>query len=157
MPQLAGFICTDAAEATPRGNLTTVAEALAFMNAGNATFTLQSRTTGQRFTYRMRASEDGQLHFVALLNGSDNETSYAYIGYVRRGVYFHGGAKSRVQQAAPSNLGFAWVWRHLAQATMPATVAIWHEGRCGRCARKLTVPASIASGIGPECASRIGL
>jgi len=31
---------------------------------------------------------------------------------------------------------------------------IWHEGRCGRCNRKLTVPASIALGIGPECGQR---
>ena len=30
-----------------------------------------------------------------------------------------------------------------------------HEGRCGRCARRLTVPASVASGIGPECAKMV--
>ena len=27
----------------------------------------------------------------------------------------------------------------------------WHEGRCGRCGRKLTVPESIEAGYGPEC------
>lgn len=31
------------------------------------------------------------------------------------------------------------------------------SGRCWRCNRKLTVPSSIESGIGPECASKIGL
>jgi hypothetical protein len=34
-------------------------------------------------------------------------------------------------------------------------VEFWHEGKCCRCGRKLTVPASIASGIGPECATKI--
>jgi hypothetical protein len=34
---------------------------------------------------------------------------------------------------------------------------VWHEGRCGRCGRKLTVPESIESGFGPECASILGL
>ena len=32
---------------------------------------------------------------------------------------------------------------------------VWHEGRCGRCNRALTVPESIASGIGPECAKHV--
>ena len=27
---------------------------------------------------------------------------------------------------------------------------VWHEGRCGKCGRKLIVPESIARGIGPE-------
>jgi hypothetical protein len=28
---------------------------------------------------------------------------------------------------------------------------VWHEGRCGRCGRALTVPESVERGIGPEC------
>lgn len=31
---------------------------------------------------------------------------------------------------------------------------VWHEGRCGRCGRKLTVPSSIETGLGPECAGK---
>lgn len=30
------------------------------------------------------------------------------------------------------------------------------EGNCARCGRKLTVPASINNGLGPECAGRTG-
>jgi len=33
----------------------------------------------------------------------------------------------------------------------------YHVGRCGRCARPLTVPASIINGIGPDCAAKHGL
>lgn len=154
MTATATLICTDATEETTlRGNLSTVTEALAFMNAGKATFTLRSVTTGTRFTYKIRTKEN--IQFVSLLNGADNENSYVYIGYIRRGVYFHGGEKSRVTASAPSNLGFAWVWKHLARNVMPSTVEIWHEGRCGRCGRKLTVPESVSSGFGPECITRV--
>lgn len=38
----------------------------------------------------------------------------------------------------------------------PSTVSCFAgtEGACGRCGRKLTVPGSIASGIGPTCAEK---
>jgi len=129
--------------------------AIRFMLAGNATVTLRSAQTNARFTFRIRASEDGRIHFVSLLNGPDNETAYAYFGYIRRGVFFHGGAKAKVGADAPSAKAFSWSWMKLSQNTMPPKLEIWHEGRCGRCARKLTVPESVASGFGPECAGKM--
>lgn len=33
----------------------------------------------------------------------------------------------------------------------------WHEGVCGRCGRRLTVPESIETGFGPECRKAVGL
>ena len=53
--------------------------------------------------------------------------------------------------------GFAWFWRILNGGTFPATFEIWHEGRCAACARRLTVPQSIATGLGPDCADRLGI
>lgn len=53
--------------------------------------------------------------------------------------------------------GFAWFWRTLNGGTFPATFEFWHEGRCAACARRLTVPQSIATGFGPECAERLGI
>jgi hypothetical protein len=38
---------------------------------------------------------------------------------------------------------------------IPETVEIWHEGRCCRCGRRLTVPESIYAGIGPDCAGKM--
>jgi len=146
--------------------LTTAEQARQFINAGNATVTLVSKATGNRFTYRIRAPQNpvcggldtnSPMRFVSLLNGSDNENNYAYFGYIRWGIFFHGGAKAKVRAGTPSAKGFALVWQSLQQDAIPAWVEIWHEGRCGRCARKLTVPASIASGFGPECAGRIGI
>lgn len=53
--------------------------------------------------------------------------------------------------------GFAWFWRALNGGTFPATFEFWHEGRCAACARRLTVPNSIATGFGPDCADRLGI
>lgn len=54
--------------------------------------------------------------------------------------------------------GFAWFWRFLSSGRdFPETFQFWHEGRCARCGRRLTVPESIATGWGPECAAVIGV
>ena len=137
------------------GHFADAATATRFMFAGKATFTLRSLKSGTRFTYRISASEDGAVHFVALLSGPDNSEDYQYLGIIRRGVYWHG-KKSRVAADAPSVRAFDWTWRALASGHLPTTVEIWHAGACGRCGRPLTVPESIAAGFGPECINKIG-
>lgn len=133
---------------------TSAADARSFMLGGNATVTLVSLRTGTRFTYRVRASDDGEVYFVSVLGGPDNEADYRYLGRIARGVFWAGRKIPRPGDAgpdAPSSKGFAFAWKALLQDVLPASLEIWHEGRCGRCNRKLTVPASIASGFGPEC------
>lgn len=125
-----------------------------FASAGKATLTIESRETGTRFTYRIKCPEDRGILFVSVLSGADNESAYSYFGYIRRGIFFYGGQKAKCGPDAPSVKAFAWTWKRLMQDRIPANVRIWHEGRCGRCGRKLTVPSSIASGLGPECATR---
>jgi hypothetical protein len=140
--------------------LTTAEQARAFLIGGNATFTLVSVKTGTRFTYKVRASDDGEVYFVSLLSGPDNEADYRYLGRIARGIFWQGRKVPKpgdVLASAPSSRAFAWVWRAVMQDSLPDTVEIWHEGRCARCNRKLTVPSSIASGFGPECAGKIGV
>jgi hypothetical protein len=139
---------------------TTAAAARAFLLGGNATVTLLSVKTGTRFTYKIRANDEGDVHFVSLLSGPDNESDYSYLGRIdAKGRLWVG---RRVPQAgdisedAPSAMAFRWAWLRLLQDILPDTLEIWHEGRCGRCSRKLTVPSSIASGFGPECAGKVG-
>lgn len=136
---------------TPRGRLDSASAVHAYALAGNATLTLQSVRTGVRFTYRLRAARDGKLTFVEVLTGADNEAAFAYLGTIRDDAFAHG-RKSEISATAPSAAAFAWTWERVAAGHMPDTLEVWHEGRCGRCNRKLTVPESIASGIGPECA-----
>ena len=137
----------------------TAADAIAFMSAGNATVTLVSVKTGTRFTYKIRVSDDGKTHFVSLLSGPDNESDYAYLGRITRGVFWQGRKFPKagdVGPDAPSSKAFAWAWKCLSQYSMPVSLEVWHEGRCGRCNRKLTVPSWIESGFGPECAGKVG-
>jgi hypothetical protein len=142
----------------PRAEFVDPAVTIAFMLAGNAHVTFQSRRTGTRFTYRIRAAkpsiaDGGRLppHFVAVLTGPDH---YEYLGCIfDRKMYAHG-RKSRIASDAPSAIAFSWVWKHLSGGEMHPELGVWHEGRCGRCNRRLTDPASIASGLGPVCAGR---
>jgi hypothetical protein len=127
------------------------------MLAGNATFTVTSRKTGTRFTFRIRQLSETAPHFVSLLNGPDNESSYTFLGSIFNGDrYFHG-KKSRVTPGATSAKAFAWLWAHRNDTDLLERVEIHHEGKCCRCGRKLTVPSSITAGAGPECAGLMGL
>jgi hypothetical protein len=137
---------------------TTAAAALAFMLGGNATVTLVSTKTGTRFTYKFRKAEDSPTFFISLLNGPDNTADYKYLGRVADRLWI--GRKvpkpGDISPDAPSAKALAWAWERLNRDELPEVLEIWHEGRCGRCNRKLTVPSSIASGLGPECAGKEG-
>jgi hypothetical protein len=148
-----------------QGKLANIEQARNFVQAGNATVTLRSLKSGSHFTYKVQApfAKDGtsrdlasDFRFVKVLTGSDNENNYSYLGYIRRGVFFHGGHKARISYDTPSAKAFTWTWKNIASGSLPPVLEVWHEGRCGRCGRKLTVPSSIASGFGPECAERVG-
>lgn len=133
------------------------ADALRFILAGNAKFTLRNSRTGNRFTFRVRAkrSDDAApIYFVQLLTGPDNSADFEYLGYIRGGRYQHGDRKSRIGKDAPSATVALWFFPRLFAGTLPDAIEIWHEGTCGRCGRALTVPESIAAGLGPECAGR---
>ena len=151
----------DDASTAPRAELRDPAATLRYVLAGQAIVTFQSEKTGTHFTYRITAVDKPAptaprarpvSHFVAVLTAPDQ---YTYLGCIYGAqAYAHGG-KSRVGLDAPSARAFAWVWARLAHdKRMPGTLAVYHEGRCGRCGRRLTTPASVASGLGPECAKR---
>jgi len=131
-----------------------------FMLGGNATVTLVSTKTGTRFTYKIRANDEGDVFFVSLLSGPDNESDYSYLGRIDASARFWAGRRSPkpgdVGADAPSSQAFAWAWDRLCRGVMSEALEVWHEGRCARCNRKLTVPSSIASGWGPECAGKVG-
>jgi hypothetical protein len=134
-----------------------------FILAGNATFTMTSRKSGTRFTYKVRKSKDGNCFFVSLLNGNDNENSYRFFGTLfpseQEMVFRHGRPeRTPITPDAPSAQGFAWFARNLNQpSNLAANVEVHHEGKCCCCGRKLTVPKSVELGVGPECAERLGI
>lgn len=139
-------------------NATATKQALTqkFFTAGKAVFTV-SNPTGEHFTYRINAFKD--MFFVNVLSGPDNTHDYTYVGMINSNsgdVFLT--RKSRVSADSKSFRVVKWAMRQVwAGRDLPEGYEIRHEGKCGRCARTLTVPESIDSGIGPVCAEKMGL
>lgn len=160
----ARFTYRIAAPADERGNRAQVGARPCWKcrGAGHVTFGRNGR--GVCFTCNGRGSiecEPGErrMLFVALLTGPENTRSYTYLGQVvspdTAPAYVHG-KRSRISVEAPGARAIGWYLGRLFQGNPTPDVEVWHNGRCGRCARMLTVPESIRSGLGPECASRLG-
>jgi hypothetical protein len=125
---------------------------LQFILAGNALFTVQNTDTGNRFTFKVRKPDDTKPHFVSVLTGSDNESSYSFLGTVFDPCHYRHGRRSRISEDAPSARAFDWLFRQLSNGRpLPPQVRVCHCGKCGRCGKTLTVPESVDSGFGPEC------
>jgi hypothetical protein len=132
-------------------------KALQFILAGNALFTVRSLKTGVRFTFKVQEhKETAGLFFVKVLCGTDNENDYRMIGKIRNNEFSltQKAREAGLSYDTPSVIAFGWVLRNLIAKNDNFGVEIWHEGRCGRCGRTLTVPESIELGLGPECATR---
>ena len=145
-------------------------ETKSFLLAGNATLTVTSKATGTRFTYKARASKDGQRHYVSLMNGPDNEADFRFFGTIfADGSFRHGRPdKTTITPDAPSAKAFNFLWKHIdgrpfrqtstgSIVTLADVVEVHHEGKCCRCGRKLTVPRSVELGLGAECAEAMGV
>ena len=140
-------------------HITDAADAHAFIFGGKARFTLVSKKTGKRYTYKVAKAKDSATRFfVSQLIGQSNETDYAYIGFVDTA-----GTVSRMLAGKQGDAergafkGLRWLLDKIENSNplaMPEDVEFWHEGRCARCARVLTDPASIERGLGPECATK---
>lgn len=128
--------------------------AINFMLAGSAKFTLVSVKTGARYTYQITKSEDGGCYFVSVMYGPNNEADFTYMGIIRRKTLCET-QKSKVKSDDIRFKAFKWAFEGLVAGTLSQNLEIWHEGTCGRCNRALTVPSSIASGLGSECAKRM--
>jgi hypothetical protein len=165
---------TETLDKPMQGQLAFPGEIRRYILGGNSTFTLVSKKSGQRFTYKVKSAkvnreatwstgnQDKATYFVSVLAGPDNTNDYQYIGLLRRsidgGYDFKETTKSHARKGSPSFDGFAYVWNMIEfGAHFPHGVEFWHEGSCCMCGRTLTVPESVADGIGPECKGKLGL
>lgn len=149
----------------------------------NGTFTITS-PSGERRTFRVvsksrkageRSDSRQVTRFAELLVGPDNENNYQAFAVVRRldtGAHAvdlldgRGGEWKRLQFVGrwfgidPRANDWQCYAATLADldaegSTLAARgFAVLVAGVCRRCNRKLTVPESILSGIGPECAGK---
>lgn len=143
----------------------------AFATAGRAVFTIElpasyveKHDAATHYTYRVsRRDAQGNYpvtYFVSLLTGPDNTADYRYLGILDVDT----GAIRRTAKscAGPDAVSFILADRLMQRlrkgegdAVKAAGFDVHHEGCCGRCGRALTVPESVESGIGPECARRM--
>ena len=128
-------------------------DALDFIFAGKAHVTFVNTRTGNRFTFKVKKKKKAKdevapdIFFVSVLTGT---SEYTFIGSVIDSKYRHS-KKSKIGIDAQSVKVFKFVLSQLLTNTLPDFIEVWHEGCCGRCGRRLTVPISIVTGFGPEC------
>jgi hypothetical protein len=88
--------------------------------------------------------------FAKYLMGSDNDSDFTYFATIRDGRIMARGFEKQVEAlrvvltSDPSKVG-----------EMGMAYAL-RSSNCWRCGRTLTVPASIHSGLGPDCAAKVG-
>lgn len=126
-----------------------------FVLAGNATVTLKSGVSGKHFTFKIKKAKDEnkKLFFVSVLTGTDNESSYTYMGVISNNT-FSLTKKSKIKEDALSYKAFVFFFSNLMKNKVHPDLTVFHSGTCGRCGRKLTTPESITLGLGPECMKR---
>ena len=134
-----------------------------FFLGGHATFTIQSEKTGDHRTFKLKRTEPTPRFptpalFASTLTGQDNENSYAYIGMVKEETgELRLTRKSRRTDDSTDVKVLRFLLKHIWSDMMLPNATVRHSGHCGRCGKTLTVPESLTSGIGPECARIMGL
>jgi hypothetical protein len=130
----------------------------------NGTYTVENVNTGNHRTFEIKTRpRDSNFapgkRVVALLNGPDNEKDY--IGFAFMGDDGITVWRSKRGTAEGPSLFDKYARLLWALTTEGENCGFYKqgfrlhsEGRCIRCNRKLTVPESIKTGIGPVCAGR---
>lgn len=136
--------------------------------AGRSILTVES-VTKERFTFRFNRPDEqpGKTRpiWVNVLGGPDDR-AWSFLGTIWPAPSgssdpwtFRRSPKSKVDPRGTVFRACQWIAERLPQRPdeLMEKATWWHEGRCGRCARRLTVPESIESGFGPECSRILGL
>ena len=126
---------------------------LNYIKAGNATFTF-ANPKNERYTYKVKYSEQIKQHFVYMLTGANNETDYTYMGmFAFDRVQMTRKSKYKTDSIPVKVFNYAMTVISGYNELLPGYF-LEHNGHCGRCGRKLTTPESIKLGLGPVCAGK---
>lgn len=123
--------------------------------AGNSVLTFKNIKTNIHFTFKVKKCKGKNIWFVFYLGGPDNENDFRYLGSILKGK-FRLTKNSRCTKESKAYKAFNWIFNILKTKNgFPESIEVWHEGICGRCGRKLTVPESIEDGFGPVCKGKM--
>jgi hypothetical protein len=119
----------------------------------DGTYTLVYKD-GSHFTFKISTPKRGNLRdkqIVSYLSGSDNENDYQGFGFVNTNgtiALWKRFVGTKMSERAGHLTTLFTMPARLEQAGLDYALT---AGRCRRCNLKLTVPASIHRGYGPEC------
>lgn len=123
--------------------------------AGNSILTFKNNETGNYYTFKVKKCQGKNLWFVSYLGGPDNDNDFRYLGIIIKGGFRLTG-KSKCTKKSKVYIVFNWIFKTLKYGNgFPDNLDVWHEGICGRCGRRLTVPESIENGFGPVCMGKV--
>lgn len=138
---------------------------LDYIFSGKAVLTVKSLKTKKHITYKVKqkvvkikdlnGKKTGErredLFFVNVMTGNDNNT-FTYLGVVARAKgIVKTTTKSSFKDSDPATKVIQWVINN----PMHTDLRVFHDNSCGRCGRRLTVPTSVKTGIGPICEGKI--
>lgn len=142
-----------------------------FVLGGQAYLTI-SNGQGEHYTYRFKKKDYPDRnrpgarfisYQVSVLTGQDNETNYTYIGTMNPQTFDIriSVEHSPFRNSTRSVRVLRWMLTHILKQEpfegRSAGYTIKHEGKCGKCGRRLTTPESIDTGFGPDCAAELGI
>ena len=132
-----------------------------FIAAGKAEFVVEDINTGHVREYmvsRHKYFDQGTRKWNVLLLYRDRsgESGYAYLGYIKDGIFTHHTLYSVYGEESEEFTAFDSCFLRVGRGRdLPAHIHFYHLGRCGKCGRKLTNPESINRGLGPKCAETL--
>ena len=135
---------------------------LQYIFGGKSTFTLQSIASGERFTYQIvqSAKRPGDsrppVFFVTVLTGPDNSDNYSFVGTIFERKTYKFSPRAGFTLQSPSVRAWQWAFTNFVSGIVPDKLEFWPSAHCARCGKKLTVPASVHDGFGPDCITKVG-
>ena len=148
-----------------QARLTTVEEVRNYLAGRHAKFTLVSKQTGNRYTFRFVPAKYDKSRYLEILRGPNNATDYLRIGRLYQNAGFAPGAHPRPgwwfdpsHKQEPGSRGLQWFLTMLRESPTDGwlnQMEFWHSGHCSKCGLELTNPESIARGLGPKCAAAL--
>ena len=123
-------------------------------------FTLENPARGTHVTFRVRRPKGFKTMLLDVMTGSDNESSYEYVGSMNRGLWIKPNTSKASANAQGKLNAVLWYMSNVrkaqaGEASAHSLVTLNHSGSCTCCGRTLTNPESLETGIGPICAGRL--
>ncbi len=142
----------------------TVPELRTFIYSGKADFSVINEISGEILTFKATPTSQEKISFNIEVKKQDldtifnifkSNTSYpwTYLGIMKK---LRLCKQYRNPQIQTETKLFIWLLAHL-HTNMPITscIKLVHNGKCGRCGRRLTDDKSLKQGFGPHCIKKV--